>query len=273
MKRFLVFFLSLVSISTMLTGCKIQIKGDKADTVNSSETGSDEDSDDYIIPKSNKETLQTTDLNSLNETELKYAINEIYARRGKVFDDAVYNKYLESKDWYEPSPSYSDSDLSVIEKDNIKFIQDYINSHTTTEATTTTTTKAAVPQQTTPPPVTNYHVNDDEIYNLFSNYAYGLIDAINSGSYYKVSPYIMPGSPLESDQMKLVSNLYSKGTTESLEGYNINSINWIDASTCTISVTETEGIYKANGSSQVKTFNWTYTCKLNNGYYQMYSIK
>jgi hypothetical protein len=51
--------------------------------------------------------------------------DEIYAHHGKVFKDQWRNKYFSSFDWYKPNPSYSDAELSAIERRNIAAILAY----------------------------------------------------------------------------------------------------------------------------------------------------
>ena len=51
--------------------------------------------------------------------------DEIYARHGKVFKDQWTNKYFQSFDWYKANPSYSDAQLSAVEKRNLVVIAGY----------------------------------------------------------------------------------------------------------------------------------------------------
>ncbi len=50
---------------------------------------------------------------------------EIYARRGKVFKEPWFQKYFESFAWYKANPSFTDAQLSEIEKRNIATITAY----------------------------------------------------------------------------------------------------------------------------------------------------
>jgi hypothetical protein len=50
---------------------------------------------------------------------------EIYARRGKVFQEAWLQQYFASFDWYKADPDFSDDSLSVVEKANIATIVAY----------------------------------------------------------------------------------------------------------------------------------------------------
>src|ERR1043165_9524194 len=51
--------------------------------------------------------------------------DEIYARHGKVFKDPWTQKYFASFDWYKANPSYSDAQLSAVEKRNLVIIGGY----------------------------------------------------------------------------------------------------------------------------------------------------
>lgn len=108
--------------------------------VSSSEGEISQTTDDYILP-SDKETITEIDLSRLNDTELKYAYEEIFARHGKIYEDENFAKYFNSKDWYTPDPSYSEQSLSPTELENSKYISDYISKHTET------TTEAQAAQQ------------------------------------------------------------------------------------------------------------------------------
>lgn len=84
-------------------------------------------SDENYILNSDTQVVTEVDLSKLNDTELQYAIEEIYARHGKVFTDATYNKYFCACDWYTPDPGFKMSDLTELEKENAAFIQQYID--------------------------------------------------------------------------------------------------------------------------------------------------
>jgi hypothetical protein len=95
---------------------------------------------------------------------------------------------------------------------------------------------------------------------VLDGYCDSLCRAINAGDYSIVSPFIKSGSPLDSMQRSLVSNLYSKGTTESFEWVTVNKVVLSnDRRTCTIYVNECETINSASKGTYTKTFSWTYT--------------
>lgn len=86
---------------------------------------------EYILPDSDTRRIAESDLETLSEEELRLARNEIYARRGRKFDDESLTNYFESKSWYrgtiEPS-DFTDELLSEIEKYNATFIAEYESS-------------------------------------------------------------------------------------------------------------------------------------------------
>lgn len=84
----------------------------------------DEDSE-YILPESNRRELNKSDLNDLDNKQLTYARNEIYARHGRVFKASELNEYFGKKDWYEADSSFDDNEISDIERKNAEFIKKY----------------------------------------------------------------------------------------------------------------------------------------------------
>lgn len=82
----------------------------------------------YLLP-SDSQVITEVDLSKLNATELDYALQEIYARHGKVFSEKNYEKYFTAQSWYTPNPAYSDALLSAIEKENATYIAEYISMH------------------------------------------------------------------------------------------------------------------------------------------------
>ncbi len=86
----------------------------------------------YIIPDSDKRLLTQEDLSHIGTTAfLRYAKNEIYARHGRQFASADLDAYFNSKNWYTGTiapEQFDESVLSEIEKENVNFIQEYIDS-------------------------------------------------------------------------------------------------------------------------------------------------
>ena len=68
------------------------------------------------------------ELKGLSKEECRLARNEIYARHGRMFNDSQLQDYFDSQPWYEgtTAPDYfNESELSKIEKDNVKKISKY----------------------------------------------------------------------------------------------------------------------------------------------------
>ena len=91
-------------------------------------TADDERAGGYILPFSDVEYLSEYDLMGLSKDELKIARNEIYARHGRMFNDANLQAYFNSCSWYTPTISpenFSDSMLNEVEIANRDLIVSY----------------------------------------------------------------------------------------------------------------------------------------------------
>lgn len=55
----------------------------------------------FIFPNSDSSYLSNAQISALSDDDLQLAINEIYARRGRIFKDASLNAYFNSQSWYE----------------------------------------------------------------------------------------------------------------------------------------------------------------------------
>lgn len=55
----------------------------------------------FIFPSSDSSYLSNAQVSALSDNDLQLAINEIYARRGRIFKDASLNAYFNSQSWYE----------------------------------------------------------------------------------------------------------------------------------------------------------------------------
>jgi hypothetical protein len=70
-------------------------------------------------------------LEGKSEWECKIGRNEIFARKGKIFDDPELQAYFESCSWYEGKNSqyeYSEY-ISEIEAYNVQLIREYEEEH------------------------------------------------------------------------------------------------------------------------------------------------
>ena len=83
---------------------------------------------EYILPESSTRLLERKDLENLSAEQCRLARNELYARHGRIFDDAALQSYFESCSWYQgsiPAANFSDTVLSEIEVKNRDFIVAY----------------------------------------------------------------------------------------------------------------------------------------------------
>ena len=62
----------------------------------------DDDYSDCIFPYSSQAYIDETEAYYLTDDELQEAINELYARHGRIFDDEEIQAYFSSKSWYVP---------------------------------------------------------------------------------------------------------------------------------------------------------------------------
>lgn len=82
-------------------------------------------SKDYIIPDSSSKEITFEQLDGINKIALRYAINEIYARHGYLFQTPELRSYFDTKTWYKEAyqkQSYTNNNdvpLNEIEKKNI----------------------------------------------------------------------------------------------------------------------------------------------------------
>lgn len=67
----------------------------------------------YIFANSNTSYLSKSDISSLSNENLNLAINEIYARRGRIFTTPNLAEYFGSKTWYTPKYSQEEFDKNV----------------------------------------------------------------------------------------------------------------------------------------------------------------
>lgn len=82
--------------------------------------------DGQIFPDSSDTVLDTADIEALSDTDLRYAINELYARHGYIFKDSTLKAYYEQFSWYNGTVSADDftSDMfNSVELKNIKALQ------------------------------------------------------------------------------------------------------------------------------------------------------
>lgn len=91
-----------------------------------------EPDDGFIFPNSDTELLDQRDVRRLSDSDLRYAINEIYARHGYIFHKNELNEYFGQFDWYTPeipADEFSAGDcFNQIEKQNWNLLVNERNS-------------------------------------------------------------------------------------------------------------------------------------------------
>lgn len=82
----------------------------------------------FVIADSSTRYLTEADLEGLTKEELRIARNEIYARNGRIFQDAQLQEYFEEKGWYLgtiPADEFTQDMLSDVERANAALISEY----------------------------------------------------------------------------------------------------------------------------------------------------
>ena len=90
------------------------------------EEKADEKENGIIFPNSSREEITEKDAADLSDEELRYAINELYARHGYIFKDDAMRSYYENFDWYEEtvaSDAFSLDLFNDTERKNIEILQ------------------------------------------------------------------------------------------------------------------------------------------------------
>lgn len=83
---------------------------------------------DFVLPDSSTRVLDKSELAGLSAEQCRIARNEIYAKHGRMFDDAGLQNYFNSCSWYHgtiPADRFSDTMLSDIEIQNRNLIVSY----------------------------------------------------------------------------------------------------------------------------------------------------
>lgn len=77
----------------------------------------------FLFPESSIKKLTQDQLRGLDDKKLALARNEIFARRGYIFNETEYKNYFSQKEWYKPDPNFNQGDLNLIERYNVNFIK------------------------------------------------------------------------------------------------------------------------------------------------------
>lgn len=86
-------------------------------------------STDYILPYSDIEYISESELVGLDKRTSELALNEIYARHGRKFNDSSIQSYFNEKSWYDGfigPEDFSDSVFNKYETKNIATIDSYM---------------------------------------------------------------------------------------------------------------------------------------------------
>ncbi|MBQ7266470.1 MAG: YARHG domain-containing protein [Firmicutes bacterium] len=83
---------------------------------------------EYILPESNSRYISKSELAGFNEQQLRIARNEIYARRGRRFNDASLQTYFNTCSWYNGTISpenFNEDVFNQYERSNLDLITEY----------------------------------------------------------------------------------------------------------------------------------------------------
>lgn len=100
--------LGLIEPETTVAPTEEPVQATKAQQ--SQSNGSD---NSYIFPNSSSAFLSKSDVSALSDNNLTLALNEIYARRGRIFKDSALSSYFNSKSWYTPKYTQEEFDKNV----------------------------------------------------------------------------------------------------------------------------------------------------------------
>lgn len=100
--------LGLIEPETTVAPTEEPVQATKAQQ--SQSNGSD---NSYIFSNSSSAYLSNSDVSALSDNNLTIALNEIYARRGRIFKDPALSSYFNSKSWYTPKYTQAEFDKNV----------------------------------------------------------------------------------------------------------------------------------------------------------------
>ena len=106
--------ISQVNIVDASTGQLISIPNDTATS--------------YAYPDSGTRAWSYADVNGMTAGQVRYCINEIYARHGYIFANENWLNYFKQKTWYTPSipkAQFTDAYLNSTEVANVKLLNKY----------------------------------------------------------------------------------------------------------------------------------------------------
>lgn len=92
-------------------------------------SGEDTYDSDYILPDSDTDYISRSEIEGMSKEKLTFALNEIYARYGLMFNTTSIQEYFNSKSWYVPSIKpghFDDSQFNDYERHNVDTIVNYM---------------------------------------------------------------------------------------------------------------------------------------------------
>ena len=84
--------------------------------------------DSFAYPDSGSRVWSYGDVNGMTAGQVRYCINEIYAKHGYIFQNENWLNYFKQKTWYSPTvpkASFGDSYLNANEVANVKLLNQY----------------------------------------------------------------------------------------------------------------------------------------------------
>ena len=100
--------LGLIEPETTVAPTEEPVQETKAQQNQSSKTNNS-----YIFSNSSSSYLSNSDVSALSDNNLTIALNEIYARRGRIFKDPALSSYFNSQAWYTPKYTQAEFDKNV----------------------------------------------------------------------------------------------------------------------------------------------------------------
>ena len=87
------------------------------------------DRSQYVLEWSSESYVESRQMEGMSYDIARLAVNEIYARHGRMFQDEHLQAYFDSKPWYYgtiASDQFDEGMLSELEKGNIQTIRQYM---------------------------------------------------------------------------------------------------------------------------------------------------
>lgn len=102
---------------------------DSGDTDGQTQSGA-QSGGEYLIPDSGSRYLDEADIAGMSSDEIQRAVNEVYARHGKIFSKPENDEYFRSKSWYAPVSGKTDEEIwnefNDYERKNVEFMAQFI---------------------------------------------------------------------------------------------------------------------------------------------------